>query len=319
MKKTILFLILILPFESGGQNKKNTGMTHILKNQNLEIQIDLPLANYNFSRFDWCGKITSVTYKGISVSGKEKLNNEDENMSGKGFYNEFGIEKCIGFNEIAEGDWFHKIGIGLLKKEGNEYLFHRKYEIQPGDFKVTFETDKIIFQYKSAIANGYAYEYKKEISLTGNSFIIRYFLENRGVKTINTNEYDHNFIAVNNEFVSSDYILKFPFILKPELFDASVNPEGIVEIDQKNITFNDIPVEQFFFSNLSGNETVDAAWEIINTKSRIGISETGSFKTNKVNLWGWKHVISPELFINILIEPGMKVEWSRTYKVFEIN
>ena len=319
MKKTILFLVLILPFAAGSQSINNTEMTHILKNRNLEIQIDLPLANYNFSRFDWCGKITSVKYKGISVSGMEKLNDKDDNQSGKGFYNEFGIEAAVGFNEISEGDWFHKIGIGLLKKEGGAYLFHKNYEILPAEFKVTAKPEKIIINCKSQLANGYAYEYKKEIELVESGFVIKYQLKNTGTKTIITNEYDHNFIAVNNELISSDYILKFPFSINPELFDATVNPEGKVEIAHNEITFNDTPVEQFFFSNLSGNVNVDANWELINTKSKLGISETGSFKTAKVNLWGWTHVISPELFFDIHLEPGREVEWSRTYKVFETD
>jgi len=109
VKKTVLFLLLIIPFAASSQHNKNTKMTHVLKNNKLEIQIDLPLANYNFSRFDWCGKITSVKYKGISVSGVEKLNDEDDTKSGKGFYNEFGIEAPVGYYEISEGDWFHKI------------------------------------------------------------------------------------------------------------------------------------------------------------------------------------------------------------------
>ena len=294
-------------------------MTHILKNENLEIQIDLPLSNYNSSRFDWTGKIVSVKYKGISVSGMEKLNDIDDTKSGKGFYNEFGIEAPVGYNEISEGDWFHKIGVGLLKKDGEGYLFSKMYEIQPAVFDIAAKPENIIISCKSQNANGYAYEYEKDIKLVESGFIVKYHLKNTGAKTIITDEYDHNFIAVNNEFISSNYILKFPFNLKPELFDATVNPEGKVKIGQKEITFNATPSEQFFFSNLSGNETIEASWEIINTKSRIGISETASFKTNKVNLWGWKHVISPELFFDINVEPGKEIEWSRTYKVFEVN
>jgi len=319
VKKTVLFLLLIIPFAASSQHNKNTKMTHVLKNNKLEIQIDLPLANYNFSRFDWCGKITSVKYKGISVSGVEKLNDEDDTKSGKGFYNEFGIEAPVGYYEISEGDWFHKIGVGLLKKEGEEYLFHKKYEIQPAAFKVTDKPDKIIISYTSQSANGYAYAYKKEIKLVESGFIVTYYLKNTGTKTIITNEYDHNFIAVNNEFISSDYILKFPFEINPAQFDATVNPEGKVEIGRNKITFNGTPNEQFFFSNLTGNQNRDAAWEILNTKSKIGISETGSFKTNKINVWGWKHVISPELFFDIHVEPGKEIEWSRTYHVFEIK
>ena len=294
-------------------------MTHVLKNNNLEVQIDLPLTNYNFSRFDWTGKIVSVMYKGISVSGVEKLNNEDENKSGKGFYNEFGINAAIGYDEIKEGDWFHKIGVGLLKKDGSEYLFSKKYEIKPAKFTVAAKPDKISINCKSQIANGYAYEYMKEIKMLESVFIVTYHLKNTGSKTIITNEYDHNFIAINNNFIGSDYILKFPFEINPVQFDATVDPEGKVEVGQKEITFNATPDEQFFFSNLTGNQNRDAAWEILNTKSKIGISETGSFKTNKVNVWGWKHVISPELFFDIRVEPGHEIEWSRTYKIFEIS
>lgn len=319
LKWNVWFLLLIIPYAASSQHTKITKMTHVLKNKNLEIQIDLPLANYNFSRFDWTGKIVSVKYKGIPVSGVEKLNDEDDTKSGKGFYNEFGINSAIGFDETKEGDWFHKIGVGLLKKDEEEYLFHKKYEIRPAGFNITTKSDKIIISCKSESANGYSYEYKKEIKLVESGFVVKYHLKNTGVKTINTDEYDHNFIAINNEWIGSDYILRFPFNIKPELFDATVNPEGKVEIGQKEITFTGTPNEQFFFSNISGNENSEAAWEILNTKNKIGIRETGSFKTTKVNIWGWKHVISPELFFDISVEPGKEIEWSRTYNVFETD
>ncbi|MBK6962443.1 MAG: hypothetical protein IPH20_00565 [Bacteroidales bacterium] len=294
-------------------------MTQILKNKDIEIQIDMPLANYNFSRFDWTGKIVSVKYKDIYISGMEKQNGEDNTRSGKGFYNEFGIDAAIGFDETNEGDWFHKIGVGLLKKEGGDYLFSTNYEIQPAAFNVSAEPDKIIIGCKSQRVNGYAYELIKEIKLTESGFIIKYHLKNSGEKTIITNEYAHNFIAINKELAGSDYILKFPFNIRPELFDATVNPEAKVVIGKKEISFNGTPDEQFFFSNISGNDNVYAGWELVNTKSKIGISETGSFKTNKVNLWGWTHVISPELFFDINLKPGEEIEWSRTYNIFELD
>ena len=300
-------------------HKKDTTMTYILKNKNLEIQIDLPLANYMSSRFDWTGKIVSVTYKNISISGTEKMNVDDDYKYGKGFYNEFGIDGAVGYDETRQGEWFHKIGVGLLKKDGGEYSFSRNYEIRPAVFEVTAKPDKIIICCKSQEVNGYSYVLTKEIELAETGFIINYHLKNTGEKTIQTNEYVHNFLAVNKELTGSDYKLKFPFQIKPALFEGNVNPEKKVDIGQKEVTFNGTPDEQFFFGNLSGKETVDASWELINTENKIGIKETGSFKTAKVNLWGWKHVISPELFFNIHAEPGKDVEWSRTYTVFEIH
>ena len=184
---------------------------------------------------------------------------------------------------------------------------------------MTIESNKIITDCLSQIINGYSYVMKKEIELFESGFMITYNLHNTGEKTISTNEYNHNFLAINKDLIGSHYILKFPFKIKPALFGATVNPEEKVEIGQNEITFNNTPYEQFFFSNLSGNENVNASWELINTKSKIGISETASFKTRKVNLWGWKHVISPELFFNIKVNPGQTIEWSRTYNVFEVN
>ncbi len=106
--------------------------------------------------------------------------------------------------------------------------------------------------------------------------------------------------------------------MSPELFDDYVNPDHSVEIGESEISFNGLLDDQFFFSNLTGNKNVDASWELLNIKSQLKISETGSFKTNKINLWGWKHVICPELFHSISIAPGESAEWSRTYNFHEI-
>lgn len=292
-------------------------MALILKNDNLEIHVDLPLENYNNSRFDWTGKIVKVKFQNTLVSGIETTNGKEAQSIGKGFYNEFGIDAPIGFNETNIGEWFHKIGIGLLKKDSPEYLFNKKYEIKPAKFNIQQEPNKIIIQCISQTSNGYSYVLKKEIELVDNSFVIHYFLQNTGKKTIVTNEYNHNFITINNDLMGSNYTLKFPFQLKPKLFKDIVNIDKKVDVGQKNIQFNGQPKEQFFFSNLSGGENVKASWELTNIKSNIGICETGNFSTNKVNLWGWKHVISPELFFNIELQPKQSTAWSRTYHVYK--
>ncbi|MEP5338351.1 MAG: hypothetical protein ABJL44_10505 [Algibacter sp.] len=294
-------------------------MTYILKNENLEIHIDAPLQKYNLSRFDWTGKITAVKYKNNYVTGVEETSVENQNEIGKGLYNEFGIEAAIGFNETEVRDPFHKIGVGLLKKDEAPYLFNKSYEIQPAEFEVTNQLNKIILDCKSQNINGYGYILKKEIELFESRFVIKYLLQNTGEKTIETNEYTHNFLAINEDLIGANYILKFPFQIKSKLFGETINPEDKVEIGSDKILFNNTPNKQFFFSNLSGNEKVDAYWELINTKNNIGVSETGSFKTSKVNLWGWKHVVSPELFFEIKVEPKQSIEWSRTYNVFDIN
>jgi len=294
-------------------------MAHILKNKNLEILIDIPFENYNFSRFDWTGKIVEVKFQNIQLSGIERTDCQNENYFGKGFYNEFGIDTALGFDETDIGGWFHKIGVGLLKKDDTQYLFSKTYEIKPAEFKIICEVNRILISCKSKVVNGYSYFLRKEIELHENSFTIKYNLQNTGIKDIITNEYVHNFTAINNDSIGDNYILNFPFQLKPELFEETVNPEQKVDIGQNEIKFNSTPKEPFFFSNLTGGENVDAAWELINIESKSGIRETGSFQTNKVNLWGLKHVISPELFFRIFIRPGKSTEWSRNYSVYKVK
>jgi hypothetical protein len=294
-------------------------MAHILKNKNLEIHIDTPFENYKFSRFDWTGKIAQVKFRNIQLTSIERTDCKNEHLLGKGFYNEFGIDTALGFNEADMGGWFHKIGVGLLKKEDPLYHISNNYEIKPAEFKIIPESNKLIVSCKSEAMNGYSYILRKEIELHDSNFTIKYYLQNTGEKDIITNEYVHNFTAINKDLIGRNYKLKFPFQIKPELFGETVNPEQKVDIGINEIKFNSSPEEQFFFSNLTGNENVQAKWELTNLESNIGISETGSFQTNKVNLWGWKHVISPELFVNIFIKPGKSTEWSRNYKVFKAN
>ena len=40
---------------------------------------------------------------------------------------------------------------------------------------------------------------------------VKYYLENTGEKDIITDEYTHNFIAINKDLIGTNYLIKFPF------------------------------------------------------------------------------------------------------------
>ncbi len=294
-------------------------MPEILKNENLEIQIDLPFENYSMTRFDWTGKIVDVKFQGIRLAGIERTDSVIANHFGRGFYNEFGINTALGYEEAQIGGWFHKIGVGLLKKDDSNYIFNKPYEIKPAEFKTVSERNKIIIVCKSNAINGYSYLLKKEIELHKTGFSIKYSLENTGEKDIRTDEYVHNFVAINQDPIGANYILNFPFQLDSKGFDETVNPERKVNFEPNGVRFSGTPKQDFFFSNITGGAMIKAEWELLNLQCKIGIRETGSFQTNKVNLWGWGHVVSPELFYKINLKPGKAVEWSRNYSVYKIN
>lgn len=290
----------------------------LLKNQLIELEVDRPFENYQGTRFDWTGKIVSLKYKHQQLSSTEIPGAEKTLPCGRGFYNEFGIKNPVGHDEIPIGEWFPKIGVGLLKKVDPKYDFTKNYQVRAAHFQVEIDQDQIGLTCQSDICNGFAYHLKKEIKLLKNGFSIHYRLENTGERTIQTTEYTHNFLALNQDLIGSHYELKFPFEIKPDLFLEAINPERNVVFGGNQVNFHQQPKQAFFFSNLSGNKQVAAKWTLINTKSNIGISETTDFQTNAIELWGVAHVISPELYIHLTIKPGTFKTWSRTYQVFEV-
>lgn len=290
-----------------------------LQNAHLELLLDLPEENYHFSRFDWTGKIIQVTYKGRTLTGNERYDQQEDLVSGRGFFNEFGIDAPVGFDDTPRGDWFHKIGIGLLKKEGEAYEFHRPYEVQPAVFKAEASTDHVLISCQSPQANGYAYLLEKRIELLPGGFRVNYHLQNQGEKPLITNEYNHNFLSVDGGLLGRGGRLIFPFDLNPDNFGEIVNPEGLVEMGHRTFSFRGTPEQQFFFSNLSGGKPVKASWRWEDDQSGLGISETGDFETQAINLWGWKQVICPELFIRLELAPGESQRWIRSYEVFELG
>lgn len=293
--------------------------TIVLKNDRLELHIDLPGSGYHFSRFDHTGKITLLRYKNMLLTGSESPDQPDSDTMGKGFYNEFGIFEAIGFDSIREGDWFPKIGVGLLQKNSPNYRFNEAYIIQPADFTVIPGEDHLILSCSSRSVSGYAYHLEKEIRLQENGFIIRYRLHNTGTKIIQTQEYTHNFISLNSRFTGPDYRLILPMIAATLSPGNQVNPEGLVHIGTKDITFSGKPEQQFYFGDITAGTEVPAGWELQNTADGIGIRENGNFMTRLINLWGSGHVISPEVFIDLSLKPGESKEWSRIYTVFELK
>lgn len=294
-------------------------MAHFLRNHNLTVRIDLPKENYTFSRFDWTGKIAEVHYQNIQVSASECKDAKNENDLGKGFYNEFGIDTPLGFEETPLGGWFHKIGIGLLKKEDSVYQPGKKYEIRPAAFEYFPTPNTLRIRCTSAAHNGYSYVLEKRIELHENGFRIHYTLQNTGEKEIHTDEYVHNFMAIAKEPIGVHYSLQFPFDLQPTAFIETVNPEQKVILGSNSIQFNDSPTEPFFFSNLSGDNLVPAQWKLHNVHSKMSLREKGNFKTTKINIWGTEHVVSPELFFEIALAAKTSVTWTREFSVNRIS
>jgi hypothetical protein len=295
-------------------------MSIVLKNSKLRIDIDKPGQNYRASRFDWTGKITQVTLDNkYTFCTEETLEQELLNIRGRGLYNEFGINGALGYEECRPGKSFTKIGIGLLKKENElPYDFFKDYKVTP--FKTLYKSDSqyAIFVTYPTPCNGYAVELTKNISLNNSSFTVFYNLKNTGEKPVKTNEYCHNFLAVNRRVIDMEYKLHFPFNVEREKIKEFVDPDEVLQISHNDISWKATYKNQFFLGSLEGGKKVKASWALENSVLKVGIRESGNFVPEKINLWGNTHVVSPEIFIKIDLTPGKSMSWVREYEVYKL-
>lgn len=286
---------------------------YILKNDRLLVEVSKLGAYYNGARFDWNGFITQITLDGQHTFCVPESLEPGIGSGGCGLCGEFGIDKPIGYDDTSVGDYFIKIGVGLLKKaDMSEYDFFKPYEIIQQSCDVIVDRDAVTFSISTSEYNGYAYDYQKKITVAENRLEISYLLHNTGTKKISTNEYCHNFIGIDTANVDSSYSLTLPCEIRME----KVN--GKLHVKDNKITWLDTEMKEQFYCQIQNyDKKTSSSWELYNHKVSIGVRETNDFPVYRFALWGYKHVISPEAFINIELEHGQTQKWTREYEFFK--
>ena len=291
----------------------------VLENNMLRLTIEEPGRVYKNSRFDWTGNISQILFENkISFCSAETTGEFDFKRHGQGLYNEFGIIKPVGYDDCAVGEKFPKIGVGLLTKKSYEaYDFLMAYEIDPFEIQIENAEEWVKYIVHPKDCRGYSTKLMKKIELSRNSFTISYELENTGIRKIQTNEYCHNFIAINKLNIDEHYTLRVPCeIIKPSFMIEAVNPENAVILNPNSVNFNCTPEKDFFYSPLTEFRSEHGEWDITHDRIGVGMKENTDFIPEMMNVWGGKHVISPELFIKIDLEPGQKLKWRRNYMFY---
>lgn len=284
----------------------------VLKNEFLEIRISKPGDVYSDSRFDWTGIIKEIKYQKHSFCVPERYE-PGIGSGGIGFCNEFGIDRPIGYDDVAVGEKFPKIGAGLVTKTTDKpYDFFEKAPVEGAEIIEEVWTDN---KYKvvSEIAdnNGHSILMTKIITIADSTLTIYYFLENQGSKKISTNEYNHNFIGIDMQAVGPEYSLYIPALKSHRITAGNFNC-----ID-KTITWPSTPKSDFYALLELGPMTESFNWELRQEKAKVGVREFSAFPIEKAALWGYSHVICPELFINIELESNSTMSWKRCYEFFE--
>ena len=155
----------------------------------------------------------------------------------------------------------------------------------------------------------------KTITLDGSGFSIDYALTNRGANPLRTNEYVHNFLAIDREPPGPAYRLSCSFPLEAAGFSERLNPGDVLVFRDDGATWTHAPASPFFFGGLRPAAEETATWGLEHTERGLAIRESVAFPLQRFNLWGTGHVVSPELFRSLEIAPGGTGRWSRLFRV----
>lgn len=312
-----------------------------LRSSRLVVEIAKPGAVYQGTRFDWTAFITQVTLDDQHTFCVPEDPDPTKGTGGAGLCNEFGIEKAIGYDEIAPGESFPKLGVGLLRRpDERAYNFFRPHEIvERFPMKAEIQADAVCFTVEPLDCRGYAARLTKTVSVRDNLLELCYQLENTGAKALATHEYCHNFMGIDNQPLGPGYRLSFPYPIQLQNNDAAIRssmpeeirklPEDVLarvieEHKQKSRLIFDIQNDKFslnaapdkpFYCRLEGFfPTQKPQWELTYRPGEITMREYDDFAPSRVAIWGTTHVISAEVFLDFHIEPGQSQTWTRRYE-----
>ena len=312
-----------------GQDKASSLQPITLHSDRLAVEIAAPGTVYRGTRFDWTAFITQVTLDGKHTFCVPESYQPGYGTSGTGLCNEFGIEKVIGYTEIKPGEPFPKLGIGLLKRpDDGPYDFSKLHEIA-SLFPIEIEAGPA--QAKFVVApldcRGYAVRLTKTVSVQQQWLSIAYQLENTGSKVVDTHEYCHNFLGIDRQLMGPDYRLRFPYQIELETLPNMPVPlrdtlrgaplPEILAFNGGDFSLRSTPQTAFYFRPLVYSQTQASQWELVHLPSGVGLREYDDFAPRRVAVWGTTHVISAEIFIDIHLEPGQSLAWTRRFEFFD--
>ena len=279
----------------------------ILRSGRLSVELARPGSFYRGSRFDWTGLIRQVT-----LDGRHKFccDESQGGTGGTGLCNEFGIFTPIGYDETIPGERFPKLGVGLLERvDAKPYAFHRPYPVQAFPMHVRTQRDEAIMECEAVDCRGLAARLEKRISVSDETLLIEYSLENTGQRELVTEEYAHNFLRIDDHDVGPGYQLR---LAVPMGQGGWMENAGAIEhVD--SLSWRKRPTGAFYHSVKELPTQAPSAWELHHEPTGVWVREETDVPWSAFSLFGTPEQISPEAFIAIRVAPGQTYRWSRRY------
>jgi len=310
-------------------------------NGSIRVRLYVPDAKMGFyrgTRFDWSGVIGGLEYAGhdyypqwfqrsdprvhdFIFDGADIVAGPCTAVTGPA--EEFVTNgKGLGFDEAKAGGTFIKIGVGVLRKsdDGKYDQFHL-YAIQDGGKRtVTRRPDSIEFRHVLADpSSGYAYEYRKTVSVTGDKpeLVLDHSLRNTGKRVIETSVYNHNFLSLDRQPPGPDFSVKVPFKIRT----AQPSAGSLAEIRENQIILSKkLTGEDRVYLDIQGfgPDPKDYDIRVENRSAGAGVRITADRPLSRVALWAIRAPLSFEPFIQMNIQPGSEFRWRLRYEYYTI-
>ncbi len=282
-----------------------------IRSDRLIVALDIPNMGWaSYNRFDRTGAVASVVLDGKhTFAAPESLSSEIFTTGGLGLMSEFVWEEAVAAAKV--GERFHKIGVGMLTRAEEEVNIRSAHFFPCEAYKATCDQDgpqAAVFTSKAPMLGGWEFLLTRRARVEGNVLSIESTLANLGDKPMNLMEFNHNFVNIDDLPAGPDYTieLSYPLALDKE-------PAGVIRQNGNLYTFTDIPERPFFIATNGVGDAACYGWKMKNAKSPATIAEQVSKRPCRTQIWGLAHVLSPEVFLPLSIEPGNSETWTRRW------
>jgi hypothetical protein len=311
----------------------------VISNETVRARLYLPDAQAGFyrgTRFDWSGVISGLEFAGhdffppwfqrMDTKVHDFIYDGQDIVAGPctaitGPAEEFA--RPLGFDQARAGDTFVKIGVGALRRpDGSKYDAFHSYEVaDAGKWTVGHASDSIQFRQElTDSGSGYAYDYRKTVSLIGNrpQLVLQHTLRNTGRRPIQTSVYNHNFLYLDRQAPGPDMTITLPFQIQ-----ANPVPDAkLAQIQQNQFRFvKTLAGEDRVYMTIQGfgAEAKDYNIRIENRAAGMGVHITADRPLSRMALWTIRAPLSVEPFIDVAVDPGAEFTWRIAYEFFSLK
>lgn len=281
-----------------------------LRTPRLAVDIARPGSQYTGPRFDWSSFVTQVTLDGThTFCGSEGTTQAN---GGAGLCCEFAPNTAVAFAQAAPGERFVKPGVGLLTRpDATPYRFFGTYVVEPFEMSTEVAASSVTSTIEPRMCSGHAMRLIRTLTVDDNRLRMSVLLHNTGTQPIATEEYCHNFLAINGQGPGPGLALTMGFDF------AHKDSRHVIHSHENTARWDHCPQRAFYLPGSHIQRSPGTYWMLKHEPSGVGMAESGTLPVSRFTLWGCSHVVSPEVFVAVHVQPGDSQCWHRDFTFFK--